>query len=111
MVKAKNISSKKNVKKNKKKKAHKLTMRPPQENDYPSFKRTMDVAYPTLGGAWNNESQRQGNDLHHEPHDLGYRAAHGYDDQRDGSDGRQVFPLWHDAFRLVIDSAQGVRMD
>jgi hypothetical protein len=53
MVKAKNISSKKNVKKNKKKKAHKLTMRPPQENDYPSFKRTMDVAYPTLGGARN----------------------------------------------------------
>jgi hypothetical protein len=38
-----------------------------------------------------------------EPHDLGHRAAHGYDDQRDGSDGRQVFPLRHDAVQLVID--------
>ena len=55
MVKAKNITSKKNGKKNKKKKAHKLTMRPLQENDYASFKRAMDAAYPTLGGAWNKE--------------------------------------------------------
>jgi predicted amidohydrolase/GNAT superfamily N-acetyltransferase len=55
MAKAKNGVPKKAGKKGKKTKAHKLVMRPLRKSDYASFKRTMDAAYPTLGGAWKKE--------------------------------------------------------
>ncbi|PLY16862.1 MAG: hydrolase [Sedimenticola sp.] len=43
------------LKKGKKSKTHKLTLRTLRPEDYPSFKRAMDAAYPTLGGAWSEE--------------------------------------------------------
>jgi predicted amidohydrolase/GNAT superfamily N-acetyltransferase len=36
-------------------KGHLLVLRNTRPDDYPSFKRTMDAAYPTLGGAWKED--------------------------------------------------------
>lgn len=55
MAKAQGSAPEKLKKKSKRKKAHKLVLRPLQEQDYPSFKRAMDAAYPTLEGAWSEK--------------------------------------------------------
>jgi predicted amidohydrolase/GNAT superfamily N-acetyltransferase len=58
MKKTKTQVTRKDTKRGKKKKGHKLVLRPLLATDYPSFKEAMDAAYPSLGGAWGEEQFR-----------------------------------------------------
>ena len=55
MAKIQHSASEKPKKRRKKEKTHKLVLRPLREQDYGSFKQSMDAAYPTLGGAWRKD--------------------------------------------------------